>query len=98
MLNVIRVREAVAAGWSFPHYEKDSYRAEKYVNGKLVNEWAENLTLLLDRIEAYEADHQTTPAFEGPAEGPLYEASEADQTPPLAADGGEATWGDPHSE
>jgi hypothetical protein len=58
MLIQLRTREARAAGWAFPHYEKGDYRAEKYVNGKLINEWAPNLDQLLAQIEAYEDDHK----------------------------------------
>lgn len=61
---------AEKAGWKFVHYEPESVadlgdgitrtvpatlRAERYVDGKLVNEEAPTIGLLLERISAFEA-------------------------------------------
>lgn len=61
--------EAEAAGWSFAHNDPGrvddlgdgisrtippSVRAEKYVDGKLINESAETMGKLLERIFLYE--------------------------------------------
>ncbi len=48
--------EAEAAGWFFPHYGPDGVRAEKYQDGKLINEHGRDEEQVLVQVAAYE-DH-----------------------------------------
>lgn len=73
--------EAEAAGWSFAHEQVEnvdilgdgisrtkpaSLRAEKYQDGKIINEEADSIGKLLERIALYEAFHagRITPELE----------------------------------